>query len=130
MIAGKTVRILVVDDEEPLLRLMGTILESEGYSAILAANSDQALDISAACRDEIELLITDVKMDPSMTGYQLAQCLRLMRVEIKVLYISGYVEDEMVRWETETGAAGFMQKPFTPEALLSKVQAMLAYTPR
>ena len=84
------------------------------------------MDISSVYKEEIGLLVTDVKMDPFMTGFQLAQCLRLMRVEIKVLYISGYVEDEMVRWEVESGVAGFLQKPFTPAVLLAKIRSMLA----
>ena len=75
-----------------------------------AKHSDEALDISSVFKDEIDLLVTDVKMDPFMTGFQLAQCLRLMRVEIKVLYISGYVEDEMVRWEVEKLRSGFPAK--------------------
>jgi FixJ family two-component response regulator len=49
-----------------------------------------------------------------------------MRVEIKVLYISGYVEDEMVRWEVENAVAGFLQKPFTRQVLLDAVRSRIA----
>lgn len=118
--------IMVVDDDQAVLQLVAGILEEEGYRLLKARHSDEALDISAAFKEEIDLLVTDVKMDPFMTGFQLAQCLRLMRVEIKVLYISGFVEDEMVRWEVESGVAGFLQKPFRPQELLEKVRAALA----
>lgn len=117
--------ILVVDDEESVLHVVARILEVEGYHVLKARHSDEALDISAAFKEEIDLLVTDVKMDPSMTGFQLAQCLRLMRVEIKVLYISGHVEDEMVKWEVESKVAGFLQKPFVPKTLLEKVHSQL-----
>ncbi len=117
---------MVVDDDETILNLVSRILEGDGYKVLKAKHSDEALDISAVFKDEIDLLVTDVKMDPSMTGFQLAQCLRLMRVEIKVIYISGFVEDEMVRWEVESAVAGFLQKPFEPKTLLDKVRAHLA----
>ena len=116
---------MVVDDESAIVDVVSVILEGAGYRVLRAVHSDQALDISAVFKDEIDLLVTDVKMDPFMTGFQLAQCLRLMRVEIKVLYISGFVEDEMVRWEVENAVAGFLQKPFTSPVLLDKVRAIL-----
>lgn len=114
--------IMVVDDDESILNLVSGILEDKGYRILKARHSDEALDISAAFKEEIDLLVTDVKMDPFMTGFQLAQCLRLMRVEIKVLYISGFVEDEMVRWEVENAVAGFLQKPFRSAELLEKIR--------
>ena len=117
--------IMVVDDDEAVLNLVSEVLEKAGYRILKARHSDEALDISSVYKDEIDLLVTDVKMDPFMTGFQLAQCLRLMRVEIKVLYISGYVEDEMVRWEVESSVAGFLQKPFDPQVLLQRVSAQL-----
>lgn len=115
--------VMVVDDDEAIVHLVSGILENAGFRVLKAKHSDEALDISAVFKDEIDLLVTDVKMDPFMTGFQLAQCLRLMRVEIKVLYISGYVEDEMVRWEVESSVAGFLQKPFHPQTLLDKIRA-------
>ena len=121
---GRTT-VLVVDDDESVVSLVAGILEDGGYRVLKATHSDEALDISAVFKEDIDLLVTDVKMDPYMTGFQLAQCLRLMRVEIKVLYISGFVEDEMVRWEVESASADFLQKPFRPQFLLDKVRQVL-----
>lgn len=118
--------VMVVDDDQAIVHLVAGILEREGYRVLQARHSDEALDLSAAYKEEIDLLVTDVKMDPFMTGFQLAQCLRLMRVEIKVLYISGFVEDEMVRWEVESGVAAFLQKPFRQQELLEKIRTVLA----
>ncbi|HKP95514.1 MAG TPA: response regulator [Fibrobacteria bacterium] len=123
--AGAQMTVMVVDDDEAIVNLVSGILESAGYRVLKARHSDEALDISSVFKDEIDLLVTDVKMDPFMTGFQLAQCLRLMRVEIKVLYISGFVEDEMVRWEVENAVAGFLQKPFHPQILLEKIRSHL-----
>ena len=117
--------VMVVDDDESIVHLVSGMLETEGYRVLKARHSDEALDISAAYKEDIDLLVTDVKMDPFMTGFQLAQCLRLMRVEIKVLYISGFVEDEMVRWEVENAVAGFLQKPFRTQGLLEKIRTSL-----
>lgn len=122
--------VLVVDDEPAILDLISAALGAAGYTVLKARNSDHALDISAAQVEDIHLLVTDVKMDPAMTGYQLAQCLRLMRVELKVLYISGHVEDEMVRWEVENGLADFLQKPFLPSDLVARVAGILATASR
>ena len=118
--------VMVVDDDQAIVHLVAGILEGEGYRVLQARHSDEALDLSAAYKEDIDLLVTDVKMDPFMTGFQLAQCLRLMRVEIKVLYISGFVEDEMVRWEVESRVATFLQKPFRPQDLLEKIRSVLA----
>jgi FixJ family two-component response regulator len=125
MVGSAQTTVMVVDDDESIVNLVSGILDGAGFRVLKAKHSDEALDISAVFKDEIDLLVTDVKMDPFMTGFQLAQCLRLMRVEIKVLYISGYVEDEMVRWEVENSVAGFLQKPFTSQVLLEKVRAQL-----
>jgi two-component system cell cycle sensor histidine kinase/response regulator CckA len=118
--------IMVVDDDQAIVNLVAGILEREGYRVLQARHSDEALDLSAAYKEDIDLLVTDVKMDPFMTGFQLAQCLRLMRVEIKVLYISGFVEDEMVKWEVESRVATFLQKPFRQQELLEKIRTILA----
>lgn len=118
--------ILVVDDDPAILEIVSGIIGAAGYNVLKARHSDEALDISAGWKGDIQLLVTDVKMDPSMTGFQLAQCLRLMRVELKVLYISGFVEDEMVKWEVESGVASFLPKPFLPQALLERVRQILS----
>lgn len=123
--ATKKATVLVVDDDQSVLDLVSELLAGDGHTVLSANHSDRALDISADFKGEIDLLVTDVKMDPFMTGFQLAQCLRLMRVEIKVLYISGFVEDEMVRWEVENKVAGFLPKPFQRSALLMKVREIL-----
>ena len=117
--------VLVVDDDPTVLEMVCSILESGGYRVLRAVLSDAALDICTAYQEVIDLIVADVKMDRFMTGFELAQCIRLMRVEIKVLYISGFAEDKMVRGEVENGVAGFLHKPFNTETLLEKVRDIL-----
>ena len=117
--------ILVVDDEESLVKLATHILEMRGYRVLPAAHGENALRMAAAFQDRIHLLLTDVKMDPHMSGCVLAQHLRPARPEMKVLYMSSYPASEIVRKEVEHGTASLLKKPFTPTALLEKVKAVL-----
>ena len=95
------ITILLVDDDESVRALAEATLDSHGYMVLKALDSDQALRVSDAHTGSIQLLITDQVMPPFMSGTELAACLRLMRPDIKVLYISGYaatdgVADEIV----------------------------------
>ena len=82
--------ILVVDDEKLIRDLVVMILEGEGYHVLLAEHSDDALIQLDEFQQPIHLLLTDLKMDPYMDGCELAKCIRLLRPEIRVLYISGF----------------------------------------
>lgn len=117
--------ILVVDDEEPLVKLATHVLEMKGYKVLPAPHSERALRMAAEYRDRIHLLLTDVKMDPHMSGCVLAQHLRPSRPDMKVVYMSSYPASEIVRKEVEHGSASLLKKPFTPTALLEKVKAVL-----
>lgn len=118
--------ILVVDDEDSIRNLAALVLESEGYRVLKAQHSDEALLIMDAERDNIQLLLTDVRMDPYLNGCELAKCMRLMRPDITVLYISGYTHNAMVQQEVEDQRASFLAKPFSPRDLVEKVQGVLA----
>ena len=118
--------ILLVDDEDSIRNLAALVLESHGYNVLKARHSDEALLLLDAYKDNVHLLLTDVKMDPFMNGCELAKCMRLMRPEITVLYISGFSNNAMVQQEVEQFRAGFLAKPFSPKALLEKVDGILA----
>lgn len=117
--------ILVVDDEESLVKLATHVLEMKGYRVLPAANGEKALRIAGACKDRIHLLLTDVKMDPFMSGCVLAQQMRPVRPDMKVLYMSAYPASDIVRKEVDHGTAFLLRKPFTPTALLEKVKTVL-----
>lgn len=115
--------ILLVDDEDSIRNLAALVLEGEGYRVLKAQHSDEALILLDSFKESVQLLLTDVKMDPFLSGCELAKCIRLMRPDISVLYISGYSNNPMVQQEVEESRASFLAKPFSPNDLLQKVKA-------
>jgi two-component system cell cycle sensor histidine kinase/response regulator CckA len=118
--------IMVVDDEDSIRNLAAMVLENEGFHVLKARHSDEALLISDSYKDIVHLLLTDVRMDPFMNGCELAKCMRLLRPEICVLYISGFTNNAMVQQEVDEARAAFLAKPFSPRELLEKVRSVLA----
>lgn len=116
--------ILLVDDEESVHALVMAVLRDRGYRMLTARDSDQALRLCESHVGPIHLLIADLVVPPFMGGSELAQCIRLLRPEIKVLYISGYHASDLVLDEVDDSAADFLSKPFSPELLLNKVRAL------
>jgi len=117
--------ILLVDDEDSIRNLAALVLEAQGYRVIKAQHSDEALILLDSFKDPVHLLLTDVKMDPFLSGCELAKCIRLMRPDIGVLYISGYANNPMVQQEVEEARATFLAKPFSPGDLAEKVKTAL-----
>jgi two-component system, cell cycle sensor histidine kinase and response regulator CckA len=118
--------ILLVEDEEQVRALVRTILQRFGYHVIEAQTGGDALLLSEKHAGAIDLLLTDVIM-PHISGPQLAQ--RLSRLVTKVLYMSGYTEDSMVRQGVVDSSVALLQKPVTSEALARKVREVLDSPP-
>ncbi|HEV2202283.1 MAG TPA: response regulator [Bryobacteraceae bacterium] len=116
--------VLVVDDEPGIRALVAKILRREGYAVIEAGSATEAAALAAAQERPVELLVTDVML-PDRHGPELAGQLLEMLPELKVLYISGYTEDESVRAGEYPPGAKFLQKPFTLGALVAKVRESL-----
>ena len=127
---GSQYTVLLVDDEDSIRNLAAQVLEREGYRVLRAQHSDQALILIDGFLDTVHLLLTDVKMDPFMTGCELAKCIRLLRPEIAILYMSGLSSHTMVDQEVETARAAFLAKPFSPKQLVKKVKSVLVDAPR
>jgi CheY-like chemotaxis protein len=116
--------VLLVEDETGVRALVRDILGQHGYNVLEAADVDDALRL---CRDhegEIQLLLTDVVM-PVMSGRELAERSATLRPEIKVLYMSGYTDNIVVYHGVTARDTQFLQKPFTPKALVRKVREVL-----
>jgi CheY-like chemotaxis protein len=118
--------ILLVEDEEQVRTLVRTILQNFGYQVIEAQTGGDALLVSETHPGAIDLLLTDVIM-PHISGPQLAR--RLGRLVRKVLYMSGYTEDSIVRQGLLDASVALLPKPITPEALVRKVREVLDSPP-
>ncbi len=116
--------ILVVEDEEGLRSLISEVLREHGYQVLEARHGSHALLMAEAFGDPIQLILTDVVM-PEMSGRDLAHRLGVQRPGVKTLFMSGYSDDAVLGPAMQTRNSCFLQKPFTPEALLKKVQQML-----
>jgi CheY-like chemotaxis protein len=115
--------ILLVEDDEQVRALTRAILRKYGYKVLVAASGDEALRL---CKQAgpIHLLLTDVVM-PHMSGRELAERVLGLRPELKVLCMSGYTDEAVVRHGIVAGTIAFMRKPITPEALGRKVREVL-----
>jgi len=116
--------ILLVEDEEGLRGLAQMVLEASGYKVLSARNGAEAVRICYEYADVIHLLFTDVVM-PKMSGRQLTDLLSPSRPTMKVLYMSGYTDDTMVRHGILDAETNFLCKPFTPVVLAQKVREVL-----
>jgi two-component system cell cycle sensor histidine kinase/response regulator CckA len=114
--------ILVVDDEESVRGVAARLLERLGYAVYVAASGHHALDLAEAL-GSVELLLTDVRM-PGMTGPELVERLALQLPTVRVLYMSGYVDDHLVDACHHVGVR-FLQKPFSGASLAAAVTSAL-----
>ena len=121
----KVKTILVVDDHREIVKLLEHILTTNGYETIFAYDGENALYVCQDYPFPIHLLLTDIHMEPNMDGCELAATMRILRPEIKVIYMSAYTEDERVFREVRAGMADFLPKPFSQKELLKKVEDML-----
>jgi signal transduction histidine kinase/CheY-like chemotaxis protein len=116
--------VLLVEDEPHVRDLARDILHRQGYTVLEAENGDEALRIGRQHPGPIHLLVTDVVM-PRMGGRELAEHLTAGRDETRVLYVSGYTDDVLVHRDVLSTATAFLEKPFTPTSLASKVREVL-----
>lgn len=116
--------ILLVEDNELVRDLAKSILEQYGYRIYEAANGEEALSLYEREQLHPDLLVTDVVM-PAMGGRQLAENLTRQRPDLKVLYLSGYTDDSILRYNVSESRVDFLHKPFTPESLAFKVREVL-----
>ena len=116
--------ILVVEDEEQVRTLVSSVLRRQGYRVVPAAHPGEALLLGEQHPGVIDLLLTDVVM-PQMNGPELAKRLIAIRPALKVLCMSGYTDEAIVRHGVLESGAAFIQKPLTPVSLTRKVREVL-----
>lgn len=116
--------VLLVEDEDMVREVTLKMLRRGGYNVLAAAGADDALRIAREHNAPIHLLLTDVVM-PGMKGPALADRLRALRPEIRVLYMSGYAEEAIASHGVVDADSDFIEKPFPPNVLLGKVRDAL-----
>jgi len=116
--------ILLAEDDDALRSLAARVLGAFGYNVLVARTGGDALRIVAEHLGPIDLVATDVVM-PEMSGSQLVEKVLRARPGIRVLFMSGYTDDEVMRRGVIDGQTAFLQKPFTPDMLAHKVRAVL-----
>jgi len=116
--------VLLAEDEDSVRTVAKEALERRGYRVLAAADGPSALALARACSGRIDLLLTDVVM-PGMNGRELAEALLIERPGTRVLFASGYTDDAVLLHGVRTDEVAFIQKPFTPPALMQRVREVL-----
>jgi CheY-like chemotaxis protein len=124
-----TETILLVEDEAPVRSVTRQLLERNGYTVLEAPDGPTALALleKADGSQRVDLLLTDVVM-PGMSGRELADRLTARRPGLRVVFMSGYTDDAVVRHGMLEPGLAYLEKPFRPPALLRKVRDTLGAT--
>ncbi len=120
--------ILLVEDDNEVRKLFFRLLSNLGYTVLEAKNGTDALDVSGTFQETIHLLLTDVVM-PKMHGSEMARILQQERPEMKVLFMSGYTEDTIIRHGVLKDGINFLQKPVAPETMATAIHDILSGKP-
>lgn len=123
-VAGGSETILLAEDEDLVRKIVITTLEAQGYKVLAANSGEEALELANQYSGPLHMLITDMVM-PGITGTQLAEQMKSKHPDLRVLYMSGYTEDKVVRLGLFTAPEDFIQKPFTPAQLNRSVHLLL-----
>jgi CheY-like chemotaxis protein len=134
--AGQTARtsfrgtetILLTEDQPEVRAVARAVLSRHGYTVLEAGGGEEALQILTQHPHPIHLLLTDVVM-PAMSGRELADRMHQSHPNIRILYTSGYTDDAVLRHGVLKPGMAFIQKPFTPRALLEKIREVLEREP-
>jgi len=123
-VPGGTETILVVEDEELLLELVQSLLESKGYNILIAKNGKEAVEIYRDRKDHIDLVLTDLGL-PKLGGWEASLQIKAINPKVKVVVATGYLDPAQKQEMMETGIEEFVQKPYLATELTAKIREML-----
>ena len=116
--------ILLVEDEARVRKLIADVLTARGYTVLEATRGEEAMRFCKTHDGPIDLAVVDVVM-PELSGPDLVRQIAPLRPDIRLLYISGYTDEAIVRHGIPESGVPFLQKPFLPDALARKVREVL-----
>ncbi|MBN1833630.1 MAG: PAS domain S-box protein [Deltaproteobacteria bacterium] len=116
--------VLIVEDDSSVRKLLRNTLKEKGYKILEAENGENALRVSQTHDGSIDLILTDVVM-PKMNGTELAKWMEKIYPHVKVIFMSGYTDDAIVKHGILPQGQQYIQKPFTPNSLVMKVREAL-----
>jgi signal transduction histidine kinase/ActR/RegA family two-component response regulator len=121
--AGGEERVLVVDDEPAVRKLLARILRSRGYDVFETEDAHSALALMSSANKPMDLVVTDIVM-PSMSGVRLAEQIRAQWPSVKILFVSGFPSADAIP-ASELPYSALLGKPFTPDEIEAKVRELL-----
>jgi len=116
--------ILIVEDDEPLLRLLRFFLDDGGYHVLCAKNGEEAIDTYVAHRQEIDLVLTDLGL-PGLTGKEEILALERINPSIRIICASGYVDPALRSEICQAGVKAIVSKPYAPQEILQTARTVL-----
>jgi CheY-like chemotaxis protein len=116
--------VLIADDEENQLRLMERFLGTAGYDVLTARDGLQAVELFRRHRDSIVVAVLDLGL-PKLSGWDSYDAMRQNDPSLRVLFASGYIEPEVKRAVEDNGAADIVKKPYQPDELMAKIDALV-----
>jgi DNA-binding response OmpR family regulator len=116
--------VLLVEDEELVRMMLVEVLKAAGYFVLDARHGEDALELAGKFNDPIHLLVTDMTM-PGFSGSELARRLGEQRPAMRVLFISGYTDQDTSHWSKVSQPVQFLQKPFHPDVFLTRARQIL-----
>jgi DNA-binding NtrC family response regulator len=117
-------RILLVDDEESVLRTVGMLFRSEGHEVIPVRESEKAAEMLKASPESFDLLLTDIRMAP-IDGMEIIRLARKVRPDMSIVVISAYCSEKTVKQAMALGCTTYVKKPFKTEEVLNAVRYAL-----
>ncbi len=122
--SGGVETILLVEDDAVVKTVVSSMLEHHGYRLLAAGSGEDAVSLADAAPDTVDLLITDLVM-PGLNGRQTAEAVLELQPQTKVLYMSGYTDDAVIRVGHFEPGIAFIQKPFSGDELALRVRELL-----
>ena len=117
--------VLIVEDDESIMFVLGEYLAGLGYRVLKAIDGEQAFEILAT-KPHLDLMVTDYRLPGGISGVQIAEPAIKLRPELKVIFISGYPQEIRETGSPITRKAPILEKPFDLDVLQEKIQELLA----